>query len=64
MDEYSDWIAESRDFSVLHCFCDLSVLIQPLIQWVPRAFSPGLQLLRREADHITPSTAEVKYSLS
>ena len=62
MAEYSDWVAGSRDFSVLRCVWDLAGLIQTPIQWVPRSFSPGLKLLGREADHIPPSTAEVKYS--
>jgi hypothetical protein len=33
---------------------------QPLIQWVPGALSQGIKLLGREADHSTPSSAEVK----
>lgn len=64
MAEYSDWIGGSRDFCVLHCVCDLPELIQPPIQWVPKPFSSGLKLLGREADHIRPSTADVKYSLT
>jgi hypothetical protein len=33
---------------------------QSLIQKVPGALSPGVKLLGREADHSTPSSAEVK----
>ena len=62
MAEYSDWIAGSRDFPVLHCVCDLSGLIQPPTQRVPRDFCAWLKLLGREADRILPSTADVKYS--
>jgi hypothetical protein len=31
-----------------------------LIQWVPRALSLGVKLLRCEADHSPPSSAEVE----
>jgi hypothetical protein len=34
--------------------------MQPPIQWVPRALSPGLKRPEREADHSTPASAEVK----
>jgi hypothetical protein len=30
------------------------------LQWVPGAFSPGVKLQEREADHSPPSSAEVK----
>jgi hypothetical protein len=33
---------------------------QSLIQWVPEALSSGLERLRREADHLLPTSAEVK----
>jgi hypothetical protein len=33
-----------------------------LIQWVPRALSRGEKWSGHEADHLTPSTAEVKNS--
>jgi hypothetical protein len=33
---------------------------QPPIQWVPEALIPGVKLPRREADHLAPSSAEVK----
>lgn len=55
MAEYSDWVGggEQRFFCSALC-----------LRWVPRASSTWLKLLGREADHIPPSTAEVKYSLS
>jgi hypothetical protein len=34
--------------------------IQPPIQWVPRALSLGVKRAGREADHLPPSSAEVK----
>jgi hypothetical protein len=34
--------------------------IQPPIQWVPGAISPGVKRQGREADHSPPSSAEVK----
>jgi hypothetical protein len=34
--------------------------IQPPIQWVPWALSPGIKLPGREADHSLPSVAEAK----
>jgi hypothetical protein len=34
--------------------------IQPLIRWVPRAISMGVEGPGREADHSPPSSAEVK----
>jgi hypothetical protein len=37
---------------------------QPLIQWVPGAFSLGVKRLEREADHSPPSSAEVKKAWS
>jgi hypothetical protein len=33
---------------------------QPPIQWVPGAFSLGVNRPGREADHLPPSSAEVK----
>jgi hypothetical protein len=33
---------------------------QPPIQWVPRGPSQGVKWLRREDDHLPPSSAEVK----
>jgi hypothetical protein len=33
---------------------------QPPVQWVPGAFSPGVQRQGREADHSPPSSDEVK----
>jgi hypothetical protein len=33
---------------------------RPPIQWVPGALSLGLKWLGREADHISPTSAEVK----
>jgi hypothetical protein len=33
---------------------------QPPIQWVPGALSLGIKRPRREADHSSPSSAEVK----
>jgi hypothetical protein len=33
---------------------------QPPIQWVPGALSLGIKRPRREADHLPPSSAEVK----
>jgi hypothetical protein len=33
---------------------------QPPIQWVPEAISLGVKWLEREADHLPPSSAEVK----
>jgi hypothetical protein len=35
-------------------------LIQPPIQWIPGAVSPGLKRPGREANHIPPPSAEVK----
>jgi hypothetical protein len=35
---------------------------QPPIQWVLVAISPGVKRPEREADHLLPSTAEVKNS--
>jgi hypothetical protein len=35
-------------------------LTQPLIKWVPGAFSLGVRRLGRETDHPPPSNAEVK----
>jgi hypothetical protein len=35
-------------------------LAQPSIQWVPRAFSPGVKRQGREADHSPPGSVEVK----
>jgi hypothetical protein len=37
---------------------------QPPIQWVPGAFSLGVKWLGREADHSSPSSAEVKNAWS
>jgi hypothetical protein len=34
--------------------------IQPPVQWVPGAFSPGIKRQRRESDHSILSSAEVK----
>jgi hypothetical protein len=34
--------------------------IQPPVQWVPVAVSPGIKQQGREADHLSPSSAEVK----
>jgi hypothetical protein len=33
---------------------------QPLIKWLPGARSLGIKLPGREADHLPPSSAEVK----
>jgi hypothetical protein len=33
---------------------------QPPIQWVPGALSPGVKRQGREADHLPPTSAEVK----
>jgi hypothetical protein len=33
---------------------------QPPIQWLPGALSPGMKRPEHEADHSTPSSAEVK----
>jgi hypothetical protein len=33
---------------------------QPPIQWIPGTLSPGVKQQRREADHSSPSSAEVK----
>jgi len=33
---------------------------QPPIQWVPGAFTPGVKWPGRKADHLPPSSAEVK----
>jgi hypothetical protein len=33
---------------------------QSPIQWVPGALSPGVKLQGREADHLPPTSAEVK----
>jgi hypothetical protein len=38
--------------------------IQPPIQWVPKALSPGVKRPGREADHSAPSSAEVKKAWS
>jgi hypothetical protein len=35
-------------------------LTQPPIQWVTEGLSPGIKRPGREADHSTPSSAEVK----
>jgi hypothetical protein len=37
---------------------------QPRIQWVPRALSLGVKWLGRGAEHLPPSSAEVKYTCS
>jgi hypothetical protein len=34
--------------------------IQPLIQWMAGALSPGVKQLGHEGDHLPPSSAEVK----
>jgi hypothetical protein len=34
--------------------------IQPPIQWVPRALSPGVKWQGHEADHLHQSSVEVK----
>jgi hypothetical protein len=34
--------------------------IQPPMQWVPAALTPGVKRPGREADHSPPSSAEVK----
>jgi len=39
-------------------------LTQPPIQWVPRALIPWVKRPKREANHPTPSTAEVKNAWS
>jgi hypothetical protein len=36
------------------------VSLQPPIQWVPGALSPGIKRPERETDHSPPSCAEVK----
>jgi hypothetical protein len=41
--EYSDWIAGSKDFSFLHCVCDLSGLIQPSYPTGIEVFFPGVK---------------------
>jgi hypothetical protein len=33
---------------------------QPSIQWIPGALSPGVKRLVHEADHLPPTSAEVK----
>jgi hypothetical protein len=33
---------------------------QPPVQWITRAFTPGLKQSGREADHSPPSSVEVK----
>jgi hypothetical protein len=38
--------------------------IQPPIQWIPGAFSLGVKLPGREADHSTPYSAEVNNTWS
>jgi hypothetical protein len=38
--------------------------IQPPIQWVPRALSAGVKRPEREADHLPPSSAEIKNAWS
>jgi hypothetical protein len=38
--------------------------IQPAIQWILGALSPGIKWLEREADHSPPSNAEVKNAWS
>jgi hypothetical protein len=38
--------------------------IQPPIQWLSGALSPGVKRLGREADHSPPSSAEVKNAWS
>jgi hypothetical protein len=35
-------------------------LVQPPIQWIPKALSLGVKRPGREADHSTPSSAEIK----
>jgi hypothetical protein len=35
-------------------------LTQPLIKWVPEAFSPGVKRPGRESDHSPPASAEFK----
>jgi hypothetical protein len=37
---------------------------QPPIQWVPGALSLGIKQPERQADHLPPSTAEVKNAWS
>jgi hypothetical protein len=37
-----------------------SGFIQPPMRWVPESLSPGVNRLRREADHLYPFSAEVK----
>ena len=43
MAENSDWIAGIRDFSFLHCVCDLSGLIQPSYPMGTEGFFPGVK---------------------
>jgi hypothetical protein len=38
--------------------------IEPPIQWVPWALSPGVKSPERETDHLSPSSSEVKNACS
>jgi hypothetical protein len=49
-----------KKFSFLHVVQTGSGAHQPHIQWIPGALSPVIKRSGREADHSTPSNAEVK----
>jgi hypothetical protein len=53
-----DWTTGAKIFPFSTAWC--VVPIQSLIEWVPRAHSPGTKRPGFEADHSSPSTADVK----
>jgi hypothetical protein len=51
---------QGKYFCLLHNIQPVLMPIQPPIQWVLCASSPGVKRPGREADHSPPSSAEVK----
>jgi hypothetical protein len=59
------WTARVRfpavqDFSLLPASRPTPGTTQPPIQWLAEALSPGVKQPEREADHLPPTSAEVK----
>jgi hypothetical protein len=59
------WVRSSSPGKVKNFFSSTSSrpalgLIQPPIEWVPGAISPGVKRSGREGDHSSPTSTEVK----
>jgi hypothetical protein len=53
-------VRQGQEFSLLHVVRTGSGAHPTSIQWVPGALSPGVMQQGREADHLAPTSVEVK----